>query len=345
MSFSQSDSGPRPVRGDIVDSWRRSRQHGVHADRLEVSQADADFESSFVAAGAPVLYSMTDLLAGTSTSLALADPTGSVIWRWESESDITALLDRSEFELGSQLGEPAAGTNGIGLAIADRRPVRVIGDEHYKEQWRMWACFAAPVFHPVTTELLGLVNVACRADDANHFLSVALRSLTDGIRSAIRDATSPREHKLLEACMRVRRLTRQPVIALNKTIMLTDDKSAPFQLDRSSLWSAVVDAGARKCRIYLEDGVTADCYPVADRSLSEGVVLVLNSFSDPHPVLQASTTVLRAMSEQGRLRHVEVQLIRSTLEECRGNKSKTAAMLGISRGTLYQRIRQYKIDG
>ncbi|MBY4403327.1 hypothetical protein HQO26_18610 [Rhodococcus fascians] len=345
MSFSQSHSGPRPVRGDIVESWKRSRQHGVDADRLEVAQADADFDSSFVSAGAPVLYAMTDLLSGTSTSLALADPAGSVIWRWESESDITALLDTSEFELGSQLAEPAAGTNGIGLAIADRRPARVIGREHYKEQWRMWACFAAPVFHPVTAELLGLVNIACRAEDANHFLSVALRSLTDGIRSAIRDGISPRERNLLEVCQLARRSTRQPVIALDRTIMLTDDKSAPFRLDRSSLWSAVVDAGPRRCRIYLGDGVSADCYPVADRSLSDGVVLVLNSFSDPHPALEDSTTLLRTTSERGRLRHAEVQLIRSTLEECRGNKSKTAAMLGISRGTLYHRIRQYKIDG
>jgi transcriptional regulator of acetoin/glycerol metabolism len=39
----------------------------------------------------------------------------------------------------------------------------------------------------------------------------------------------------------------------------------------------------------------------------------------------------------------EEGLIRKTLEECDWNKSKAAEKIGISRGTLYQKIRKYRI--
>ena len=39
----------------------------------------------------------------------------------------------------------------------------------------------------------------------------------------------------------------------------------------------------------------------------------------------------------------EEQLIREALDECNWNKSKAAEKIGISRGTLYQKIRKYQI--
>lgn len=68
----------RPARPDIIRSWGgRSRLNGgVDSTRLEIDRTEADVDSSFVTAAAPVLLSVTDMLAGTSTSLALADPSG-----------------------------------------------------------------------------------------------------------------------------------------------------------------------------------------------------------------------------------------------------------------------------
>ncbi|MGV9826848.1 MULTISPECIES: helix-turn-helix domain-containing protein [unclassified Gordonia (in: high G+C Gram-positive bacteria)] len=340
----------RPIRTDIVKSWQRSRQNGVDVARLDVARTDVDFESGFIAAGAPVLLSMTDLLAGTSTSLALADPSGVVTWRWESDSRITTLLDRSEFELGSQFAEQQAGTNGIGLAIADRRPVTVIGTEHYKQLWHDWACFAAPVANPITGQIAGLVNIACRVEDANHFLSVALRSLASGISSAIRDSATPRQHQLLDMCLRFRSATTRPVIALDAAMMLVDDKVAALHLDRARVWSAVLEAGPHARRITLPGNLTADMYRVADQSLSHGVILMLAGgpatlSSGPDLTAHDPDALPSSFAPGSRLERAEADVIRDVLHECDGNKSETAERLGISRGTLYQRLRRYHIDG
>ena len=43
------------------------------------------------------------------------------------------------------------------------------------------------------------------------------------------------------------------------------------------------------------------------------------------------------------LKEAELQMIRTTLTAQRGNLSRTAAMLGISRPTLYRKMNAYKI--
>jgi DNA-binding NtrC family response regulator len=54
--------------------------------------------------------------------------------------------------------------------------------------------------------------------------------------------------------------------------------------------------------------------------------------------------ILGDIPESGvKLRHMEEELIRKTMEKCQGNKSLAAKYLGISRKSLYERIERYKI--
>lgn len=60
--------------------------------------------------------------------------------------------------VGSINTEEARGTNGIGTCLAERRPIEIIGAEHFRFSGECWSCSAAPI---VSHEgrLIGVLNV------------------------------------------------------------------------------------------------------------------------------------------------------------------------------------------
>jgi DNA-binding NtrC family response regulator len=66
-----------------------------------------------------------------------------------------------------------------------------------------------------------------------------------------------------------------------------------------------------------------------------------SGFGAPKP----DDAVFQRLPEQGvTLRRMECELIRKTLAKNKGNKSLTAQSLGISRKTLYEKIKRYGMD-
>jgi transcriptional regulator with PAS, ATPase and Fis domain len=45
------------------------------------------------------------------------------------------------------------------------------------------------------------------------------------------------------------------------------------------------------------------------------------------------------------IEQVELQAIRQALEESGGNRAKAAEILGISRATVYRKMKSYRLDG
>jgi GAF domain-containing protein len=62
-------------------------------------------------------------------------------------------------ELGSNWSELSIGTNAMGTALAERHPLQVFCTEPFTETVHGWACSAAPVHHPRTGQVLGVVNL------------------------------------------------------------------------------------------------------------------------------------------------------------------------------------------
>ncbi|WP_189310389.1 helix-turn-helix domain-containing protein [Streptomyces brasiliensis] len=328
------------VRPQILTSWRRARSNGVDPQRLELTRADIDTQSPFLRAARPVLLRMADLLVGSSTSLALADADGTLAWRWESERALSRALDRAEFEPGSRVGEPVAGTNGIGMAQLTNRTSLVIGAEHYKEPWHAWACIASPVVDPISRRVIGTVNVACRAEDANHLLQVAAGALVDGITTTLREVATARQRRMLSTHLSYCGPAAGPVVTIDQRTMIVDNAPTELRLDRAELWSIVVAAGLSATEVTLHDGWSARLHPVTQGRLHDGVVLVLEHDRRGRCAEQHGISPLAAL---GPLEQAEFKVINETLAECGGNKSEAAARLGISRGTLYHRVRRYRL--
>ncbi|WP_413105603.1 helix-turn-helix domain-containing protein [Streptomyces sp. Inha503] len=327
---------PVQVRPEIHASWRRSRLNGIDPERLDLGHTDIDPEQLIVRAGAPILLGVTDRFVGTSTALALADPSGTVVWRWEAHDQLSRTLDGIDFALGSDVGETSAGTNGIGVAATTARTSVVVGAEHFKQAWHGWACVATPVIDPATRTVAGSVNIACPAPDANRLLVVVARGLAADVGTAIGRRMTARQHRLLDSHLAFCAARAGTVVSIDARHMITEDEAAPLGLDRATLWAAVNEVGPAAKEIVLGD-VHARIYPVVPGSLGDGVVLVLGRGTVPGSIPRSTKASL------SRLEEAEARVILEALAESDGNKSSAAARLGISRGTLYQRLRRYGI--
>jgi transcriptional regulator of acetoin/glycerol metabolism len=77
---------------------------------------------------------------------------------------------------GSNFAEAFEGTNGLGTALAEQRPILVHRDEHFREQWGIFSCAVAPLFDH-GGRLAGAVNITSCRDDlgrAAHQLALSV---------------------------------------------------------------------------------------------------------------------------------------------------------------------------
>jgi sigma-54 dependent transcriptional regulator, acetoin dehydrogenase operon transcriptional activator AcoR len=338
----QRGEEPVGVRDEVLTSWRRSRWSGVDPGLAIPPVGDADDDLPFARVAAPVLLAMADLLTDSRTCLSLTDRHGHVVWRWVSDSMLSAECDRYGMQFGSVFDEQQVGTCGIGAALETGRMATVLGVEHFVESFQRWACVAVPVAHPITGRTVGVVNVTCRAAEANHFMQVAARSLADEVRSALSANATDVEHRLLRAFLQARKRITAPVLAVTEDLLLTDPAASELGLDHAETWARVKEAGPGAEVIPLGDGVVAAVIPTGTDHLRDGAVLALRCASPRIPTGPMGPPESPAGGRLTPLEQAESDVIAITLAECRGNKSEAAARLGVSRGTLYQKLRRYR---
>jgi len=73
--------------------------------------------------------------------------------------------------------------------------------------------------------------------------------------------------------------------------------------------------------------------------LAKGNMITLKELPEEFLDMQEKTEPLSKRT----LKDLEIQAIRSILQECKGNKSKAARVLGISRKAFYKRLREYQL--
>ena len=107
----------------------------------------------------PKMKALANSLYGTDAVVTLADKNGVIFntfgdVRYFSKSEGIGLVP------GSIWNEQVAGTNAVGIALSQKKPIQVLYSEHFSTGWHDWSSNAAPIYHPITKELIGVFDIA-----------------------------------------------------------------------------------------------------------------------------------------------------------------------------------------
>jgi sigma-54 dependent transcriptional regulator, acetoin dehydrogenase operon transcriptional activator AcoR len=129
--------------------------------------------------------------------VALFDASGRML---HSEGEARALdgLAGINFRPGSVWSEAAVGTNGPGTALATRRPVHIVGAEHFCEEWQGWHCAAVPLRDPLTGAVGGALDVSGFRHTANPHTLMLVVALGAAIEQMLAAREAQRRALVLE---------------------------------------------------------------------------------------------------------------------------------------------------
>jgi hypothetical protein len=162
----------------------------VSPDEVQpVFTGSLDTDSLLYECAQEVLTGLQTTIANEPVSLMVADRDGLVLARLCNDPVILRSLDQVHLAPGFSYAERTAGTNGLGLSLADRAPSLVRADEHFITALRGYTCAAVPVLDPRSGDLAGSINLTTWSDRSSELL-LALAQAAAGATSSLMLARS-----------------------------------------------------------------------------------------------------------------------------------------------------------
>ncbi|WP_214105627.1 ATP-binding protein [Acrocarpospora catenulata] len=152
-----------------------------------------------VHAALPVLDQLEAQISGIDVSVLLCDEKARILQRRVGESALLRSLDELPALPGWGCPEQIVGTNGVGTALVERRPVLIRGPEHFAESLRLHACAGAPIRDPISGRILGVLDLTCLDRIAHPAMLSLVVDAAARIEQRLLEQTSEREQMLLRA--------------------------------------------------------------------------------------------------------------------------------------------------
>ncbi|WP_329479484.1 GAF domain-containing protein [Kribbella sp. NBC_01484] len=257
-------SAALPVRDPIRVSWERSHASQVDVDRPAPKYFDRiDRETTLMRAARPVIDALSSELTNEPVCIILTDAKGVVLDRRGGDPSLLRRLDSVDLAPGFRYAESEVGTNGIGTALEVGGPILIHGPEHYNDKLRMFSCAGAPITHPVTGGLLGVLDITTQARNSNSILLSFAKLAARRIHERVVEEANALDHALLSDYYAACRHSGGPVLALgDEVFMMNAYAQARFDaVDQAALIDRTRDArGGTKPLVILTDlpsGTTA----------------------------------------------------------------------------------------
>ncbi|MFJ7586627.1 SpoIIE family protein phosphatase [Streptomyces sp. NPDC097617] len=280
--FLQGESVEGSVRSPILSSWQRSRLLGLSPDTSELPfTEDFDPDAALLRAADPVLDRLQAIFAGSRTNICLADGHGMVLARRFGEKSMVRQLAAIQILPGFVFAEQFAGTNGIGLSLAERRLCQVYGAEHFAERSQSSACTAIPLRDQLSGHIKGVLCLGYPYTEADPALIPVVRKAAEAIERRLMDQSSARERALLQAYLDAASLNQNGEYGIDGHPVALDEflRSELEQSDQSTLKERATELMSADRRaaaeVPLSRGrwVTLVSRPVTSASGVEGVVV------------------------------------------------------------------------
>ncbi|KES05415.1 protein phosphatase [Streptomyces toyocaensis] len=193
------------VRTPILTSWQRCRSLGLVPDRLTLTcEQDLDLDGRLLTAATPVLDRLEAVLDGPPVSVILTDAQARVLARRAGDAELNRHLDATNIVQGYGFPESSAGTNALGTALAERRPVYVLGREHFADCMQQLACAAAPIRDPLSGRVEGVLDLTSFRRHSDPVMLPLAQQAADEIEQRLLEQSSKRERELLAEFLRTR---------------------------------------------------------------------------------------------------------------------------------------------
>lgn len=181
-AFMQNSVISSDVNPTIAQSWIRSKAYGIDPYRLNVFHlSDEELAERrekrkvLLQYAGPIMNTLAKIGAGHISLMSLHDSEGYMLELNDQQRPEVSWRDEC-FRPGVRWREEDVGTNGIGLVLIEKRPIQIIGQEHYNYGQRNICCCAAPIMDSDGT-LIGALNVCAQVGNfSQHMMTLVVLS-------------------------------------------------------------------------------------------------------------------------------------------------------------------------
>lgn len=136
----------------VIKSHSRCKNYDVEYSQIYSSKILDEKElfhvmeinRELVLAAAPIMNKIYDFVKGSNFFSILTDKDGCIL---NVIGDEDILSEAFSFKMipGAYMNEKNIGTNAMGTALAEKKPLQVSGKEHYISAYHRWTCSASPI--------------------------------------------------------------------------------------------------------------------------------------------------------------------------------------------------------
>ncbi len=359
----------------IVRSWARcARSYHLAPDRSHaptVLEAAALRErvqrhEELIDVAAAEMELLYDQIAGSGYALLLTDASGVILCQ-KVDPTLERLFNGAGLLPGADWSEQSEGTNGIGTCLAELRPVMVHRDEHFSSHHIGLSCSGALIRDPLD-EVVAVLDASCVGSHDTRASQMHTMALVGMSAQAIEKCLflqRHRQHQVLRFHWRPEfvNLIHDGALALDRsgTIMAADRTALGllgvksraelvgrpieqvFVLRPSDL--AAIARRAHAAVWPMRDHAHGHRYFVSLRADARPMIVAREASPAPEAMAASSQPAANAIAAdpQSPALDGERTLLLTAIESSRWNMTQTAERLGISRNTLYRKIKQFGI--